>query len=430
MHLLKKQDSNSSNITLKDKIRMFLLVLFSANQYFRENAVVMTIVGLVFLFLLDYNIYSHFFSINNIYAYLIILFFLSFEIIHRYIFHIDNTLTIFKLLGYFLFSFFVVKALKNKFIKTYIIVIYYLAIISLVLYAVLSFFPYFYFLYNIAEQYFPLKYSIDPTLLIYTFDKSAYVNQALLIRNAGFAWEAGGFATYLTLALVFQIGTNKITIGKIIKDKTSLVLIIAIVSTFSTAGFLAMFVALILPMYSMQVSIFLKILISFVFITIFYIFIINVDFLGAKIEGQFKNANKSQNRIGSAYLDWKNIKERPLTGWSRKENVLFGDKAFTYKTHRPNGLTNYLRCYGFIYVSFLVIIWFISFYSYFKYIGTMYPVVATSFIIIIILTMAFSQLIFDDFMFRSFLFLFCVYNSSFKKRYIIKRPKCRNTIVH
>lgn len=390
-----------------DKLLMLFLVLSSANEYLRENAVIVTFLGFILLIFTHPKVYNKVYK-TELKPLIIILFFLTFEFIHRFAFDLENTLTIIKLFGYFILSYLIVKAVKIKFIASYIHIIYLLSILSLIFYILLTISSYFYFLYDIATKWFPLSFSNNPTLLFYTFDSSAYNNNTI-IRNAGFSWEAGGFAAYLNFALLLHIYSKRLSIKDILTDKISLVLIFSIITTFSTAGYIAMFVILISAISLMKINHIYKsfIFISFVFVA--YILIVQLDFLGNKISTQFESAEKSRNRFGSAYLDWQEIKKRPLTGWSRKETVLYGNDAFTEVTHRPNGISNYLRSYGFIYVLALIILWFISFNKYFKFKCIKNSSYAALVMILVILIMAFSQLLFDDFMFRSFLFLSYTY---------------------
>jgi hypothetical protein len=116
-------------------------------------------------------------------------------------------------------------------------------------------------------------------------------------------------------------------------------------------------------------------------------------------------AGNSNNRFGSALLDWSDIKQRPFFGWSRDLEVLFGSEADTFVTHRPNGLTNHLRNYGFINMIFLLIFLYISFKKYFIFLNKKDAKKLSFLFLLIILLSSFSELIFDKVFIRALLFL-------------------------
>jgi len=394
-------------LSWKELLITLYLIISSGNPYFRENSVVITVIGfslLILLYPMNFKLEK-----NDVIPLFIICFFTFFEVLHKFIFNIDNEKAIFKIFGFFLFSYYTIKAIKIKFIPAYVNTIYLLSIISLSFYALLLIFPNLYLLKNVGENFFPLKHSTNPTIIFYTFDNAYYIGTYNYIRNAGFTWEAGGFATYLNIAFFFHISTTTKNFYSFIKDKKTIIFIISIISTFSTAGYLAFFFCLTYAIIKFN-NRFDIIWLLFLLILSYQLFY-KIEFLGNKIQDQIEFADETQNRIGAALLDWQDIKKRPFLGWSRKEKVLFGDDAYTIETHRPNGITNFIRRYGLIYFTTYLLIIFISFKNLFYAFDKKYYKIKSILLLFIILVMGFSQLIFDDFLFRSFLFLFIIKKS-------------------
>lgn len=403
--------NNNFILSLKDKVIMLLLILFSANPYFGEHSQYLIIIYIFVLFLLFPKIFNINFN-NELIVLLIILYFISFLLLHKFLFDLDNTKTILKIFIYFIASYFSVKSLKYKFIDAYVYIVYILALISLVFFVFSYILPSMSYLFNFANTVFPLTNVTNPTLIIYTFDNAFYSGLSPLLRNAGFAWEAGGYATFLNIALFFYIFKNNLTFKQIFMDKVSLILIISIITTFSTAGYITLF--FILSVYSFMYKSKIKYLFIILLGLTLLISFSNFAFLGDKITNQYEVAYKSRNRFGAAILDWEDIKKSPLVGWSRKEKVLFGSQAYTEISHRPNGITNLLRVYGFLYFIPLLFLLFISFKRYFLYIGigSRKSRTLSLYLLIVILLMSFSQLILQKLIIKSFLFLFIIYKNN------------------
>ena len=54
-------------------------------------------------------------------------------------------------------------------------------------------------------------------------------------RNCGFTWEPGGFACFLILAIIINLASNKFKI----RNKSLMILILSLITTFSTTGYMA-----------------------------------------------------------------------------------------------------------------------------------------------------------------------------------------------
>jgi hypothetical protein len=151
----------------------------------------------------------------------------------------------------------------------------------------------------------------------------------------------------------------------------------------------------------------------------FFQYYVQADYLKSKVTYQYEKAQVSQNRFGAGLLDLNDLRKRPLFGWSRHAEVLFQEENI-YAAHRPNGITNLLRTYGIVY-SF---IYFSLLYISFKKLGNFSlfknPSSFAIFFMLVILTSAFSQLIFDNMFFRSIIFMGDITILNYRKETIIK----------
>ena len=388
----------------------------SANPFVSQKIEYFTVFGIAFILMFYFKNQRYNFAKDSL-PLLIIVFFVSFELMHKVLFDLDNTKTIFRVLGYYVFSFMAVKALKIKFIETYISLIYFFAVVSLVFYAVSITPGVNTFFYNLADTMFPLKSGEGgwrtPTLIIYTFDTDYFNNTTSLYRNPGFTWEAGAFSFFLSVAMFFNFARRDIPFKSILMNKRSIVMLIALFLTFSTTGYIVL--TLILGYFIIREKGFKKYFIVILIAPLLVFSYTSFDFLDKKIGTQLDVAGDSQNRFGSALLDWQDIIKRPLTGWSRDEEVLFGVDANTYATHRPNGLTNRLRTYGFIHVLVYILILYFSFKKYFLFVKEKRPKTLSIIVILIILLSSFSQLLLGKYIIKTFLFLMLAYSWRFKR---------------
>ncbi|WP_158826205.1 hypothetical protein [Mucilaginibacter lacusdianchii] len=408
-------------VTAKEYGLMFLLLATSGNPFFTQNLpIVITLVSAFSL----YYILSHYNQKIYHRTFLIFVFFMGYEVLHAIMFHLDYSVTIVKLFLIMLFGFAVVNTLKKRFVPVFIQTMYVISIISFV-FTVLVYIPGLgRALYNIAEQLFPLKKDFKnystPTLLLYTFLPEFFDGRFTYARNAGIFWESGAFAVYLNVVLYLHYYTKTIVGYKDLIDKKSVVFVIAILTTASTMGFLSLIV--VLTVYALQFKSNLKYLFVVLVFLASALAFNSFDFLGAKISEQLAVSGVDNNRFGSALMDWHDIMQRPILGWSRRIEVLFGTTVSSARSHRPNGLTNFLRNYGFLYFT----VYFYLVYASFKSIGTYYKISRASMAILGVLLLwivSFSEMIFDEAFFKSLLFLYMVYLPASVPTVSYVRPK-------
>ncbi len=149
-------------------------------------------------------------------------------------------------------------------------------------------------------------------------------------RNAAFFREPGLFAGYLLLAILFLV-LRAPELERRKRNRYLMVLIVALASTFSTAGYVT------LP-FVMAASAFRHherrlrraprkyVLLAVLALSIGAVWLVsqNSDFLADKLLRQYEGFLEQGRgyeitRFGSAYLDVEAIRERPLTGWGLHE---------------------------------------------------------------------------------------------------------------
>lgn len=163
-------------------------------------------------------------------------------------------------LAYF-FRFFVVyavvKALKFSFFKIYEFLLYYLAIIGLVMWIIQIALggDTLYYLFNSIPGIKTFSYvsSLGLNGIIYSVQPSyvSFYNYSLITRNCGFAWEPGGFAVYLCLAIFI----NLFFIDQDRKSKIRFWLfMVALLTTQSTTGYVICSVIIIFYVLNKNLS--------------------------------------------------------------------------------------------------------------------------------------------------------------------------------
>jgi hypothetical protein len=239
------------------------------------------------------------------------------------------------------FPFYVFKLTKLRFLNYYRQILYIISIISLIVFALITVIPSFEeFLIESVAPFFtePTKggyYTYAPNFIIYTLNEHG--------RNHGPFWEAGGFGVFLILAIIFQLIEKKSLF-----DKYGIVYIIAAITTFSTATYIALGVLIsiyILRLGNKNFRLFLIPIIVFIFFKVYY----TADFLKTKISTNYDvisghYENRVANRFTSVLLDLNKIQENPVFG-----NPQNTGERYTIYSHRNNGLSSMAVEYGIIY---------------------------------------------------------------------------------
>ena len=345
---------------------LFLLLTSSANTLSNTDAVWFGILVLMFLYILfkrllvvkDLKILSILLVVYLLFVVLRI--FLVTNLPMEYL--LSDVLFPFK---YVLLSFAYVVILREKALAYLVKVITHLTVIGLIIY--------FFQMVGFADLIYTFSKSLNmPNLnkidgytnfVIFSFTKGLHE-----YRNSGFVWEPGAYGCFLILALLFNFFRNKFTF-----DRTSIILIIATITTFSTSDYLALFIMMFLAYRYRVPKINLWVIIM---IPAFVVLFITVPFLGDKIAAIYlddiaglkhlKDISKYNlkrgeqiplNRFASMIYLYENMGTDLILGLSNKYDVII-DKV--YNVNISNGIFDFFAKFGIF--SFIYL-----FYTYIKF---------------------------------------------------------------
>tara|TARA_B100000768_G_C11284427_1_gene381162 strand:- start:6298 stop:7512 length:1215 start_codon:yes stop_codon:yes gene_type:complete len=251
----------------------------------------------------------------------------------------------------FLYAYLSIKLIGSNFFKNIVNIAYYGSIIS---------FP-FYILqlinYDIAFSLVGFfQNSFD--FLSWRNDQMANniiftINGDGALRNSGFMWEPKGFASFVTIAIIFRLFMNNL----VLYDKKIIVFVLAIISTFSTTGILVLF--MILTFYFINKKAVVLLSIFPIFLIISYSIFVNSEILYKKIlyeislENEYKMLLEKKDyesdvyslgRTGSLLVDFNDFLKKPIFGYGfTRENRT---QSAYVKLVRVNGFSDLLAIYG------------------------------------------------------------------------------------
>ncbi len=399
---------SDEKVKVWEVLLMYFLLMISGNPFlvlhYEEFVVASFIIPLYYFFRKSYSKIS--FQTIFIFAFL-----LGYEVMHSVVYSLDYSLTIFKLFLVLLLAFTTVQMLGTRFVKVFTVTMIIIIWISFV-FTILTYIPGLnWTLYNFADALFPIprgfKAFTTPTLLVYTFHSQYLTGEFDYVRNAGIFWESGAFAVFLNLNLYLRYLTRRIEHVSDLFDNTSILFMVAVLTTTSTMGFLSLMA--ILTFFTMSLKTPLKWVFLFLVMVMSYISFVSVEFLGSKIATQLEESDEKNNRFGSFLMDWKDIQKRPLIGSSRRIEVIFGTQEFSQATRRPNGFSNFLRDYGLIYFSAYFMMVYYSYKRLILYHHNFFKKSYALFGILLLWLLSFSEIIFDLPFFKALIFLGMVY---------------------
>ena len=321
--------------------------------------------------------------------------FVIIEILQMTYFNNYNVLTTLGSIAKIGLAYFAVGITNKRFVDIYVKILYFSAILSLFFYF-LTFNPETtnFIIKNIAIHFKPifgiphgLRYAYSPNIIIYNYN----YEHVAWFRNVGPFWESGAFGVYLNIALILNVIKNKN-----ILNKTNLVLLITIVTTFSTGAYIALFFFMLFY-YLIRKDIKHKLIYLIIAGSLSMYGFFSLPFMQQKIEQNIANSDTTtKNRFGSATVDLKVFAMSPIFGLGRSEKTKDQiSKKLGVLSHRNNGITGLLSSYGII----VFLLYFISYYySFLNYIKWHYQyknanLIAITFLFTIFL-IGFSQRIF------------------------------------
>lgn len=244
-----------------------------------------------------------------------------------------------------------VDALKERFVSSFLQIMYYIAIISLVFFIPIFIQP---AVADLLIAHFPIHVPIEKesygirqvihSFLFFNFSPDFNFR----IRNVGPFWEAGVYGGYLMVTLIL----NSIKERSIFNRK-GILFIFCILTTFSTTAYLALFL-FIGVYYAVKIgSPILRAVSILIFAGGFGYAYAELEFLGSKIEDEMKlvaydaQVQGGNSRMASAYLDITELDENKLfiffgRGNHPEHRVATRDKA----VQRNNGTTDVIAVWG------------------------------------------------------------------------------------
>lgn len=166
-------------------------------------------------------------------------------------------------------------------------IIFFIAIYTSIIYGLQIISPGFdRFMTRSFESIFPYSWADWPrSILIYSAPReSGY----LIPRNSGMFHEPGAYSIYLVFAIIINTMQKKSTF-----NKSNVFLSIVILTTFSTAGYIMLFVLWSYSIWNLKINIFLKSLSLVIFILISLTVYRENEFLQKKVNEQYKTQNEA-----------------------------------------------------------------------------------------------------------------------------------------
>ena len=379
-----------------DYLLVFMMIATSGIMFFYKNDEYIIIGFLISAILFVYR--KHQFTTTIA---IILILFLSLELLQMLWYRNFSVKTSIGTAARLLFAFFVIKVVNKKFVSSYVNILYFLALVSFFFYLLIFIPPVTTYIINsitpLFKPLFPIaegRYQYMPNVIIYNYN----LEHVQWLRNSGPFWESGVFSIYLNIALML----NTIAMGTLFNRK-NIVFILAILTTFSTTGYIALFF-FVLMYYLFDRKVKYKLIYLIIFGTVAVYAYYNVAFLSSKVEDNIARSERSTGtRFGSALADLKLFAKQPILGYGRSILNRFGTTDMADFMHRNNGVTGLLTQYGLI----IFIVYFLFYYLSFVRLTRIYGATMNfaAVFLTMILIMGFTQRVFAFPFFLGLMFL-------------------------
>lgn len=297
-----------------DYILFILLLAFSTFEFFfRNNILIFLLYAFSFIFfLIKKKKYNHQ-HILIIFIFFILLYIFQLLTIERFkiTFFIANVINLFGV-------FFIGVLINNRFVKIFINTIYWIALISLLFYFT-SYIPSIksFFMNVICPHFVSLNVNDaiveggGNNIIIYNY-LNGFVDENGLMRNSGPFWEPGMFAVFICMALFFHNVFEKSNLMF-----CNIVLIITLITTLSTGGYVAgTFVLFSYLLKKGGKSNIFATLIGLGFLLLLWNMFSSSGYVGEKIKFQMEVAElgSDYSRFGAILTQLSMIKNSPFIG--------------------------------------------------------------------------------------------------------------------
>jgi hypothetical protein len=329
----------------------------------------------------------------------------------------------------------VISGLGVRFFRIYEDILYYLCIIGITFWLIMNVIPttFIELLRNFEFSSQKPGSNVDFNIIIYTVnnflllpDSIANIGSIKLFRNAGFAWEPGVFASFINLAIFFNLIRNRF---KLNNNKHLWVFLIALISTFSTTGYSLFILLVLFYLYNQD---FVKVFWLAPIVVVSAMFVFMLPFMYEKISYEnkwtieelvYRSAKYDipyyPQRFQSFQIDFIDFMNHPLLGYGghleAAWTVELGTKIITI-----SGIGGLMSQFGIVgTLFFLISLWVSSkqIIVLFNIRGTIFPVL---FIILYAVSYSVSEIL--------VMCVWLLYLSSFLKTEVIRKYVIQNIL--
>lgn len=339
---------NIRSVRRSDYFWVFLLLFFSGNPISFVNSVeylrLALSMGLFAYTFIDKKTRYFTPSAKLFYGIVILIFFL--QIFNLSYFSYPAAVNI---ISKWFLGLFVIRKVGLRFRITYLKVMYFVSIISFI------------GMFITLTGYYP-GIPVNDNKYLSLFFHNIHNTSNLSSRNSGMFWEPGAFQGYIIVVPLMFIDNLSLLWRRY--KRYCVVLLIALVTTFSTTGYIAFAVIMLYYVAIKLRNKFARILLVPVLLMALIYAYTSLDFLGEKIDKQIERATSGYvtvDRLGSAILDWHYIKKNPLTGNGLADVTRYEDHLM-YKEligGFSNGFTDVIAKFGIIFI----IVYFVLIYK-------------------------------------------------------------------
>ncbi len=404
-----------TNTKISDYLLLLATIAVSGVPFFTTSILYMPLFAtLLFVFLLRNKTFDLSFLV-------IILLLATITAIQSYVFNFFSLQTSVGVFLRVLTAYLVIKILNDKFIPYFIQILYVMAIISLPFYLLVSFSPAVVDVlktFSNSIQFLNISQQNLPTVIVYNLYR---VHE---IRNTGPFWEPGAFAGFLILAFMFNefIRSHK-------QKRVRIILLITILTTFSTTGYLALSVFLAFYFFVKVKSPLTKLIILILIPASGYLAYSNLDFIGKKIEAQIERATSGADPYRKDLNTQRFLNVlRDVIDFKGHEAVGRGSNPITRYSYNPDkqirtvGLTDILVRMGLPFTLLMLILLYYSL-SQFLRANHQYSVISTVGLFAAILITLTSEVYFNFPFYWCLLFLHFAYKDTIDRAAVLTRPK-------
>lgn len=270
---------NRSKIILNYSVTL-LLTFTTANTILHTPFYSKILLLIIFVL---YIIYGQTFKKSDIKFVIMIFYVLIILIIQAVQFGTNDIKSIFSVLVTFILPFLALKITGPEILTKYFVrVMYILTLISFCFYFPMLLYPGLYTIIQETANNFQIPYGhpylLNESLIIYNIG----VYKSIYLENPGPFWEGGAFGTFIALALLINTFQNKSFFNKV-----NITFIIGLLTTFSTAAFVFLFVYIFFMTVFLYKKLLLKILLIPVLLYFGFFIYKNFELLGPKIQEKY-----------------------------------------------------------------------------------------------------------------------------------------------